>query len=146
MRPIYETEDYHKAERKVIDKICHGWRCDAVKLPIKYALDYALVREGNVIAWAEVKIRESYTFDQLDKMGGYMLALAKWQMANSLTAVSKKPFVLVVKAGDEVRAASYQELPTFDAAISGRTTKSRGDWQDIEPCIFIPIDEFQWRF
>jgi hypothetical protein len=142
VRPSYETIETLQDELTLIEKICHQWRCEAAKLPIKYLLDFALVREGEIIAWCEIK-RRTYSFEDLDKMGGYMLALTKWQMACVLNKLSQRPFVLVVQCTDGIRAAVWEtgNMPFLKPSIAGRY--DRGDWQDAEPCIFIPVSEFK---
>lgn len=139
-RPFFETDEQMALEREVMEKVCHAWRCCAAKLPIKYHLDYALHRDKDVIAWCEIRIRE-YSFARLEELGGYMLALSKWEYAGQLVQYTKRPFVLVVKATDATRAAVFEELPDLAPSISGRA--SPRDWQDIEPCVFIPIADFK---
>jgi hypothetical protein len=146
-RPMYETEEDLAREREIIKRLCNAWRCEAAKLPIKYALDYALIRDEQIIAWCEVRDRSGgrgWSFDELDEMGGYMLSLAKWDMARTLSYLSHLPFTLVVKCTDATRAATFSHgnfLP-YRPSMAGRTFESRGDWQDVEPCVFIPIENF----
>lgn len=139
-RPFYETDESMAQELAVMEKVCHAWRCNAAKLPIKYHLDYALHRDKDIIAWLEIRVRE-YSFEKLEELGGYMLSLSKWDAAMTLNTVTKRPFVLVVKATDATRAAVFEDMPVLSPSISGRG-KPR-DWQDTEPCVFIPISEFK---
>lgn len=124
----------------MVEKVCHAWRCEAAKLPIKYHLDYALHRDKDIIAWLEIRVRE-YSFQKLDALGGYMLALSKWEAAKQLVETTERPFALVVKATDGTRAAVFEDMPQLSPSISGRGTLR--DWQDTEPCVFIPIREFK---
>lgn len=55
---IYETEDNRTKENAFLSKIRLRFKCDSVKLPYSYKLDYALKRKREVSAWAELKVRE----------------------------------------------------------------------------------------
>ena len=44
MRPTYETEEDLQRESLVIKQVESAWKCQAVKLSVKYSLDYALKR------------------------------------------------------------------------------------------------------
>lgn len=141
-RPIYETEETLDREREIITRICHAWRCEAVKLPYKYNLDYALCRGDEILGWCEVRDR-NYSWQRLDELGGYMLAYAKWEKAMMLAAISQLPFTLAVQCTDGLRVAIFKDpLPKLEPSIAGMPASKRNDWQDVEPCVFIPIEGF----
>lgn len=137
-RPLYERAIDRAKEREIISKIELKWNVKAAKLKTALKLDYALTRKGAVVAFAEVKAR-TYSWEQIDQLGGYMLSLDKWTQARTLCA--GLPFSLVVEASDELRCFNTRfDLP-FPVVIGGR--KDRADWQDVEPCILIPVRHFK---
>lgn len=141
VRPIYETDETLEREEAIVTRLTYQWRCEAVKLPYKYHLDYALVRGDEIIAWCEVRDR-SYTWEKINDLGGYMLAYAKWEKASMLNNISGLPFVLAVQCVDALKVAVFNPLPEMKPSIAGMPASKRGDWQDKEPCIFIPIERF----
>lgn len=138
MRPLYERPQDRAKEQAIIGQIERAWNVKAAKLKTALKLDYALAREGAVVAFAEVKAR-TYSWEQIDELGGYMLSLDKWTQARQLCA--GLPFSLVVEAAGEVRSFTTRfDLP-FPVTLGGR--KDRNDWQDVEPCILIPVQHFK---
>jgi hypothetical protein len=141
MRPMYETKADLTIEESVKGLLEKEWCCDLVKLPIRYHLDFACSRNGRVIGFCEVKSR-SYTMEAIDRMGGYLLSIGKWEAAKSLCDASGLAFLLVVRATDGLYYARFKDdfLPD-DVLIRGRT--DRDDWQDIEPCVLLDASKFK---
>lgn len=137
IRPLYERQIDREKEAEIIALIERAWRVKAAKLKVALKLDYALSREGRVVAFAEVKAR-TYSWEQIDQLGGYMLSLDKWAQARSLC--SGLPFSLVVDAAGELRSFTTRFDLAFPITLGGR--KDRDDWQDMEPCILIPVRHF----
>ena len=54
---IYENEHSLNTERAAITKAAEIWNTSVVKLPRKYSIDFALLRDGEVKAWVEFKSR-----------------------------------------------------------------------------------------
>ena len=52
-----ETEHNLKMEMLTIAEIGTAWKCEPVKLPQYCQLDFALLRDGNISAFAEIKCR-----------------------------------------------------------------------------------------
>lgn len=139
MRPLYETAVDVNNEQAVARDVESAFQCVLHKLPIRYGLDYALEDEGQIKAWAEVKVR-SYTMQAIGNMGGYLLSLGKWIAARALCESTGLPFVLIVRATDGLY---YAKFKTFHAArIEMKGRHDRGDWQDIEPCVLIETGRF----
>ena len=142
MRSMYESEEDLQRETDVITMVESAWKCKAVKLSIKYQLDYVLTRHDQAVAFCEIKTR-NYSMEQIDKFGGYLLSLGKWMAAIQITNVTDIPFFLVVKASDGVYYAEFR--PPFkiydDLLVRGR--KDRDDWQDIEPCVLLNVRRFK---
>lgn len=140
MRPLYESEADLSREAKVMERLSKLWRCSFHKLPIRYHLDYAAVRNKRVVGYVEVKVR-NYSMEQIDRMGGYMLSLGKMQAGKSLSSLSKVPICLVVQCTDATYWLAVKDFSEFPVTITGRT--DRGDAQDVEPCVLIPKARFR---
>lgn len=140
-RPFYENQNDRSNETAVIQKVCDVLNCEWVKLKPSYGLDFGFCKDGKLIGLAEVKCRK-YTFEKIDSLGGYMLSLHKWTAAKNLVNTTDLPFSLIVKdSNDQIRAAIFESmLMHYNIMITGR--KDRNDWQDIEPCVMIPISSF----
>lgn len=137
MRPTYESEADRVNESNVAGFVSSRWKCALKKLPKAYHLDYAIVRDGAISAWAEVKVRnDSYTL--------YRLALQKWLKAIELVkATGKKSFLIVSWPVNGERILMYYEISPLDSLqiiMAGRT--DRNDPADIEPHVVIPVEKF----
>jgi hypothetical protein len=136
MRLIYERPEDIAAERTALDKACEVWKCTAEKLPMKYELDYLLLREGRGVAWLEIKSRTNAR----PAYPTYMISLSKVMAARRLSEASQLPSFLLVQWSDACGYVRLDSLLDFRTAVGGRT--DRGDEQDIEPVALIPVGEF----
>lgn len=136
-RPRYETQKDRDNEAAAVKKVSEAWGVKFIKLKPTLHLDYALYRDKRVVSFAEVKVR-TYTWEQIDRAGGYMLALDKWVKAHELCV--GMPFTLIVQADGELRVYKVDKFEQFPIMVAGR--RDRGDWRDVEPCVFIPVDKF----
>jgi hypothetical protein len=136
MRLIYERPEDIAAERTALDRACEVWRCSAEKLPMKYELDYLLLREGKGVAWLEIKSRTN----EYLAYPTYMISLGKVMAARRLSEASQLPSFLLVQWSDVCGYVRLDSLLDFRTAVGGRT--DRGDEQDIEPVALIPVGEF----
>ena len=140
-RPLYETQTHLDQEQGVAAVISSRWDCQPVKLPIKYSLDFALVRNKRIVSYCEMKTR-NYTMNEINSMGGYLLSLNKWINAQNMCKSSGVPFTLIVQTVDKkiwysVFKDDFSKLTTY---MVGR--KDRNDWQDIELCVLISANRF----
>jgi hypothetical protein len=133
-RPQYERDSDLAAEAEVIAAIEDRWSCRAIKLPKSYRLDFALTKGEQVRAWAEIKCRGR-------RYPTYMLSLHKALAGLEMARATGCPFLLVVRYPDGIVYARMQEEMAQSCGIGGR--KDRGDWQDIEPVVHIPMDHFR---
>ena len=131
-RPLYESPDNREAEEAIAHAIKLTWKCMVKKLPIRYEIDFALVRE-EVVALAEIK-RRYHRFGEYET---YMISLGKVAKANSLTL----PCFVVVGWNDCIKWASLTNETPSKIEWGGRT--DRKDWQDEEPCAHYPIEIFK---
>ena len=136
MRPIYETDKDREQEADFIKELCIAWKCEAKKLPIHYKLDFALIREGVIRAFLETKIR-SYARGYFDT---YMISMAKVLAAKEYSAFAGVPSLLSVRWDDGDGFIALHDIKDFHIGFGGR--EDRGDPQDMEPVVFIPIEHF----
>ena len=137
MRPIYETDKDREQEADFIKELCIAWKCEAKKLPIHYKLDFALIREGVIRAFLEMKIR-SYAKGYFDT---YMISMAKVLAAQEYSAFAGVASLLAVRWNDEDGFIALHKMKDFHLGFGGRG--DRGDSQDMEPVVFIPIQHFR---
>lgn len=140
MRPTYETDANLRSEIAVKEILERNWNCDLIKLPTQYRFDYVAERDGKVVAFIEIKVR-SYSSIQIDAMGGYMISLSKIIAAKQFAMAAGIRSILAVNLADGIYYFPIDKnFTTDDLAIKGRT--DRGDWEDVEPCALIPMNEF----
>lgn len=138
-RPLYETEADVSREAKVAHWLARRWKRQAVQLPKRYAVDYALVDpDGELTDWLEVKCRTN----PMAQYPTYMLSAEKYWGMVRLQEASNRPVRLVVRWTDAVGVLS---VPCgHQLSFGGRV--DRGDRQDREPVVLFPIDSFEIVF
>ena len=132
MRPLYEDSTSLGNEEAVLARLKQRWHCVGFKLPIAYRLDYALVEDGRVQAWAEIKCRGK----RYEEM---YLSLHKWMAGKELADKTGLPFLLVYAFGVNIYWKRVDE-DTPRLVIGGRT--DRKDWQDTEPMAVFALKDF----
>lgn len=139
-RPRYESEEDRTRQQRIIEQIEGVWKCWAHKLPDHAVIDYALCREPNarVYAYAEVKHREC-AFGQYPD---YMISTKKVERAMELNAHWGRRTFLIVEFVDTVYYTHLDDLKIIggDVRMGGR--KDRGDPQDTECVVHIPLAAF----
>jgi hypothetical protein len=137
VRPRYESKESLSKEHDTIREIERAWKCKAQKMPVKYTFDYGLYYNGELKAVAELRYRNvsSTTYPTI------ICALYKLHAARDFALDGLKPyFIVTFKDG-----TFYHEFKCWDTFYKidqgGRT--DRGDWQDMEPVIRIPIEKFK---
>jgi len=134
-RKMYETEEDLKRESQLADEISNRWNCDLHKLPLQYHLDYVAERDKEIRAFLELKCR---TFE-MDKYPTFMISLSKMMWSKLLFGASGKETFLIVRWTDKIARCDLLHCD-YKVAMGGR--RDRGDWQDIDPCCYIPLSEF----
>ena len=139
-RPWYETKGDLARERLFAKKII-GQRetVHLFKLPIKFIVDYAIVQDGAVIAWMEMRHRTTRKAKYYD----YQTSAAKLSAGVILGEMYTLPFYLFVRFKD---TDSWMEIDRN--YLDGRRLEmmyltSRNDPQDIEPCVSIPLTDLK---
>ena len=118
-----------------MDRFCFAFGGEKAKLPVQYRIDWGVVQDKGVVAWAECKRR----YHGRGKYPTLLLSLKKYMSGIALARHTNKPFVIVVEWDDGVFWSKTG--PTHDIRMGGRS--DRGDWQDQEPCVFIPTSNFK---
>lgn len=120
----------------MIDRLAERRQLVVRKMPPRYPVDFALCdQQENVVGWAEVKCRTN----PAQKYPTYMLSLAKYEGLVRLQLFTGLPAELVVAWTDFVGTLKVPALVRI--GFGGRT--DRGDDQDTEPVVLIPIRQFQ---
>ncbi len=147
-RPIYETAQSLADERRIMAAVRQhtGRALYAAKMPMRYEIDYCLLDNDpetttwakcKAVCFAEVKCRPER---ELRKFPDYMIALSKIQAGFRLKQLTSKPFYLIVEFADGIHICRNPYEFCLDVAWGGR--KDRGDSQDAEPCVYLPINLF----
>lgn len=134
-RKLYEKPENLEKERAVALFLEDRWQCEAVKMPIKYGLDFALRRNKKLEGFCEIKCL-NYEMHEFDRMsGGYFISLGKFMSAKSLVEFTKLPFFLVLNTLDGVYYRKFTDFDNLNFTVNGR--KDRNDWQDFEPMVLL---------
>ena len=133
-RKYYETEEDLKRERNVADFIESKWDCKCMKLSFKDKLDFAIVRQGKIKAWIEIKCRNikkqlegdlGYPYEK------YMISMSKINAGIRLSKETDKPFYLIVKFDNGI---FYYEPKKEDLDLEwGGRIQTQRDEGDLEP-------------
>lgn len=129
----HETTKDLVNERAVLDILCKQWKCSAFKLPERYELDFALLRDGKLKCFVEVKCR---TFAQAT----YPTAVVGFRKVYTGLTLAEKagvPFCLICRWTD---AIGYTGTFSGEIQFGGRC--DRGDEQDPDLWMHIPINQF----
>ena len=139
---MLETEIQKRTERWAGEQIQKSWECRVYELPKFYRLDWQLMRDGETIGFGEFKGR-SYTYAQLEEMGGFMLSLAKFLHMSETSGHTGLPVYLFTKLGDSI--LSYEHLTGKNKylEISRFFKSNRKRPADVEPAVVIPMDRFK---
>lgn len=137
-RPTYETEQDRANEEAVAKELMARWRLTEVKkLPKAYGLDYELIRDGEIIAFCEIKCRK-LSFGYGD---GFHIALQKVIRARALTEVAHRHCMLVARFSDG--KIYYVDFEQHRDGCKEIGRKDRDDPADIEPGCVFPWENFK---
>jgi hypothetical protein len=139
-RPMYESQSDVTRENKMKALLETKWNCELNKLPIKYHLDWMAMRGKDPMAFVEFKHRENLS---IYKYPRYMISLDKWMKAKQLCKEVEIPFIMVITftEGNYYGVFSHNGIHDMAYGFGGRY--DRGDAQDVEPMIYLPLKKFQ---
>lgn len=136
-RPKYENDGHMTIERQTVGYVADVWRVGFYKMPESYRCDYAFTRNGRVVAFCEIKARSN----PRDKYASYSIALGKWMALANLTEFTALAVLLIVRWTDVIGVLKVEPLKDTWIEWGGRA--DRGDPDDREPMIHIPIEAFK---
>lgn len=138
MRPIYETEKDLREEAAIAAAFSSAWKAEFIKLKKLYAVDYAIMRDGAVAGWAEIKRR----YRDMHQFPSLYVTLKKAIDGIALSEYTSKPFLYLVRFNDATCYVTItRPMCNRPIKISGRT--DRGDPDDRQPCLEINNDELK---
>ena len=131
-----ETEETMRMENQLKSRVEKAWKVKMEKIPSTYSLDYAILRDGGVVSWAELKCR-THAFGTYDS---YMISLKKWNACREFHATSHLKAFLIVGFTDGDYWMDTNVVKDFKVFMGGRSDR---DWSvDREPCVFFDINNF----
>ena len=138
-RRTYETKEDRGREKTTIDFVKDKMQLgELVKLPVKYRLDQAELNDDKYIMnFLEIKNR---TIPK-ELYNTYMISADKMMSAYNYVKNFNVGFKLIVRWKDVVGYYTIKRDDYFSLGFNGRV--DRGDWQDVEPVVYIPIKEFK---
>ena len=132
MRPRYETYADLSNESEIIDDACVAWQCQAIKLPNSYRLDFALLRDEKVVAFAEVKRRNVLH-------NAYPTAFISLSKVMTARLMRPLPSFWIVAWDDGI---GYVRLDNHNGEITMAGRRDRHDPADIEPMAHFKTELF----
>jgi hypothetical protein len=135
-RPIYETEKDLTREKSIGKVLAKVWKAELHKLPRSYYVDWLITRNNQVKAFAELKCRSN----NRRQYPSLILSLHKWIHGKQLAAEVSGEFLIIVQWKDGLFYFKESGL-AVSYGFGGR--KDRGDDQDMEPVVNIPVDYFK---
>lgn len=134
---IYENAADKEREEGVANAISYAWNCEQIKRPELDGIDCELQRDGDTVAYVEIKCRNnpSHQYDE------YMIDAFKLSHGLWVSDHEGRPFFLVVKFTDGIHWVRVTEEIRRNQRPGGRV--DRGDPNDIEMCCYIPMKLFR---
>lgn len=129
-----ETKENRVLELQTMQSVSRVWNVDFVKLPQYDQLDFALVRNGGIAAFAEIKCR---TFE-ISRYKTSLLHLHKMMYARQVAFETSLPTFLIVRWIDCIGYVNFKV--DFETTIGGR--RDRGIERDYGLMAEVPIEEF----
>ena len=136
-RPLYETESDRVHEYDVMSDVYRKFGADEfLKLPMSYGFDFALYKQNQLKAVVEVKCRKQ-RYDTL------ILSLQKFMCGLGYLREGIPAFLVVVWDGHGTFVRRFREFDLKVLRIEFGGRSDRGDPDDQEPVVHIPIEEFR---
>lgn len=139
-RTLYETKEDLANEKTAFVDIKKHFKVTGNKLPKQYRLDFILYNKGSVWAVVEYKCRRGIKTDTYPDI---ILSCAKFMEGKRWVRDFRCKFYFVVEFSDGLYCVELTYLDTGYAVVTRGGRTDRDDWQDIEPVIRIPIDNFK---
>ena len=138
-RPMYESSGDRNNEQQVVKRLAAAGGGEYQKLPISYRMDYAVVRDGEIAGFVEIKARHM-------RWGQYptvMISMSKVLTAANYADALGLPTLFVVATNDgRLHYARLGDIHLHAKLVHGGRTVQTRDGGDIEPCYMIPNSHF----
>lgn len=138
-RPIYESQVDLTHENKMKTFLEAKWNCTLHKVPLKYQVDWMAMRGKDPMAFVEFKHREKLSIDAYPR---YMISLDKWMKAKQLCKEVEIPFIMVITFTEGTYYGVFAHNGLHDVTYGFGGRYDRGDAQDVEPMIYLPLKKF----
>lgn len=132
---LYETDANRKSEADVLSTISAKYNCEVEKCSHLSPVDAFLLNgDGSHGAVVEVKVRRN----EHTRYPTYMLSYTKYKSIVAISEAENIPPLLIVRFTDGLYATKL--TGNYDIKEGGR--RDRNNPNDIETCVFIPMQEF----
>lgn len=138
-RPIYESQVDLTHENKMKTLLEAKWNCTLHKVPLKYQVDWMAMRGKDPMAFVEFKHRDKLSIDAYPR---YMISLDKWMKAKQLCKEVEIPFIMVITFTEGTYYGVFAHNGLHDVTYGFGGRYDRGDAQDVEPMIYLPLKKF----
>ena len=138
-RPIYESQVDLTPENKMKTFLEAKWNCTLHKVPLKYQVDWLAMRGKDPMAFVEFKHREKLSINAYPR---YMISLDKWMKAKQLCKEVEIPFIMVITFTEGTYYGVFAHNGLHDVTYGFGGRYDRGDAQDVEPMIYLPLKKF----
>ncbi|QBJ04655.1 anaerobic NTP reductase large subunit [Pseudomonas phage JHP] len=135
-RQTYESASDRAVEEAVRSELENRWKCSLHKLPRAHYMDWAACRNGKVVSFVELKARNN----EMQKYPDFFVSQMKWLHGIEMQRVFDIPAFLVVKWTDYTGYVKMTANGINYMSMGGRI--DRGDWQDQEVMVHIPLKDF----
>jgi hypothetical protein len=143
-RTTYEKEEDLRKEAEVAKILADYDRIMMVKMHMKYYIDFMGFTgqdsppspTSRAVSVTEIKCRDN----SRTQYPTLIMSLAKWNMGTRYHEINGLDFNVAVKWTEGIFRYNYRPDNGYHIAMGGR--KDRGDVQDIEPVIHIPVNDF----
>ena len=138
-RPIYESQVDLTHENKMKTFLEAKWNCTLHKVPLKYQVDWMAMRGKDPMAFVEFKHRDKLSINAYPR---YMISLDKWMKAKQLCKEVEIPFIMVITFTEGTYYGVFAHNGLHDVTYGFGGRYDRGDAQDVEPMIYLPLKKF----
>ena len=138
-RPIYESQVDLTHENKMKTFLEAKWNCTLHKVPLKYQVDWLAMRGKYPRAFVEFKHRDKLSINEYPR---YMISLDKWMKAKQLCKEVEIPFIMVITFTEGTYYGVFAHNGLHDVTYGFGGRYDRGDAQDVEPMIYLPLKKF----
>lgn len=138
-RPIYESQVDLTHENKMKTFLEAKWNCTLHKVPLKYQVDWLAMRGKDPMAFVEFKHRDKLSINAYPR---YMISLDKWMKAKQLSKEVEIPFIMVITFTEGTYYGVFAHNGLHDVTYGFGGRYDRGDAQDVEPMIYLPLKKF----